>query len=58
VIAAALAFIGIVAFGIVVRRIEPIDWSITPSTQAGRRVGLPGVVIPAIKVLIHPDSTT
>jgi MFS family permease len=37
-IAATLAVIGIVAFGFVVRRIEPIDWSVT----AGRGVALPG----------------
>jgi len=37
-IAATLAVIGTVAFGFVVRRIEPIDWSVT----AGRGVALPG----------------
>jgi MFS family permease len=37
-IAAALAVIGIVAFGLVVRRIEPIDWHVT---QPARRAGAP-----------------
>jgi MFS family permease len=36
VIAAALAAIGIVAFGFVVQRIEPIDWNVTePARPAG-----------------------
>jgi len=36
VIAAALAVIGIMAFGFVVRRIEPIDWNVTePARPAG-----------------------
>lgn len=33
VIAAALAVVGIVAFGFVVQRIEPIDWQVTPTLQ-------------------------
>jgi MFS family permease len=33
VIAAALAVIGIMAFGFVVRRIEPIDWNVTEPTR-------------------------
>jgi MFS family permease len=35
VIAAALGIIGIVAFGFVVRRIEPIDWNVTEPAQPG-----------------------
>jgi cyanate permease len=36
VIAAALSVIGIVAFGFVVRRIQPIDWEVTePVRPAG-----------------------
>jgi hypothetical protein len=48
-IAAALAVIGIVAFGFVVRRIEPIDWSV----RAGRRVALPDAA-----TAFQPEVTT